>query len=573
MLTRKIFVTLCLLFLIVTVNANETIQINQNQYFIDLNKKLVLTNIGVELVNSTWNGTKNHIYIGEACEFLNPVTNIEIGVEYLIFIPSQNTNFSLFFTELPIISINTDNTIVDEPNVLANFKMIETNQNYLESYVGIQYRGASSQSYPKKSMEIEFWTDNTGNTTQDYSLLGMVNDDDWNLQAMYNEPLRIRSKTNNDLWRMINTLHYQNQEPEAINGIRMKYVELFVNNEYRGLYCLGEKVNRKQLKLKKHNGTIRGELYKGVSWGASTFKSIPPYDNNSLYWSGFEYKHPDEETNWSNIYELVDFVINSSDNDFYNQYKERFELDNLVDYYIFLNLLRATDNTGKNLYIAKYNTNSKYFYVPWDLDGTFGIIWNGTKDNTTNDILTNGLYNRLKFECSAGGFLEKLKNRWNDLRSSVIAHESIMSLFSSNYNFLERNGIYDREKLAWTGYVHESNSLDYISSWLTNRLSYLDQKFNEECNPLSSKNLTPNDNLIQIFPNPTDDLIYINTELSHGLIVSVYNNLGKLVLQESLSQSSNKISLKNLTSGIYFIQVKNDEHFEVQKIILTKSSR
>ena len=116
-------------------------------------------------------------------------------------------------------------------------------------------------------MEIEFWTDNIGNETQNHALLGMTNDDDWNLQAMYNEPLRIRSKTNNDLWRMINSLHYQNQEPEAINGVRIKYVELFINNEYRGLYCLGEKVNRKQLKLKKHNGNIRGELYKGISWG------------------------------------------------------------------------------------------------------------------------------------------------------------------------------------------------------------------------------------------------------------------------------------------------------------------
>src|SRR5690606_38679473 len=123
-----------------------------------------------------------------------------------------------------------------------------------------------------------------------------------NLQAMYNEPLRIRSKTNNDLWRMVNTLQYQDKEPEAINGIRMKFVELFINDEYRGLYCLGEKVNRKQLKLKKHNGNIRGELYKGVGVGANTFTAVPPYDNYVLKWGEFEYKHPDEETDWSNLH-------------------------------------------------------------------------------------------------------------------------------------------------------------------------------------------------------------------------------------------------------------------------------
>ena len=105
----------------------------------------------------------------------------------------------------------------------AHFRMIETNQAAVSSFIGIQYRGGWTQTLPKKSMEIEFWSDSTGAETQDVSLLGLRTDDDWNLQAMYNEPLRIRSKTNNDLWRRIHTIHYQQSEPEAMNGIRMEY--------------------------------------------------------------------------------------------------------------------------------------------------------------------------------------------------------------------------------------------------------------------------------------------------------------------------------------------------------------
>lgn len=567
---RRIFLTISILFLTNIVRANDTIQINQNQYFIDISKNLVLTNIGVGLVNSTWTDTKTHILLNEVCEFSTPISNIEIGKAYSIYIPSQNANFLLYFTELPIISINTNNTIVDEPNVLANFKMIETNQNFLESYIGIQYRGGWTQSLPKKSMEFKFWTDETGNETQDYSLLGMANDDGWNLQAMYNEPLRIRSKTNNDLWRMINSLHYQSQEPEAINGVRMKYIELFINNEYRGLYCLGEKVNRKQLKLKKHNGNIRGELYKGISWGASTFTAVPPYNNNSLTWSGFEYKHPDEEINWSNLYDLVYFVINSSNQEFFDEYKDRFELDNLVDYYIFLNLLRSTDNTGKNLYIAKYTTNDKYFYVPWDLDGSFGTIWNGTNDNTTNDLLSNGFYDRLIYDCNSDGFRDVLKNKWLALRSTVVTHDSLMSIFISNHNYLETNGVYFRENLAWTNYNYNNSDLDYMSSWITNRLAYLDVKFTEDCIPLSVDENSINSKVLIIYPNPTTDLIYLESPQFNDFEATIYNNSGQIISRKRFSYSNNSISLKNLTKGIYYIKLENDKDYEIHKIILTE---
>lgn len=553
-----------------SIKANETILINQNQYFIDVNKSIVLSNMDVSTINSTWSKSKTHILLHELCEFSIPISKIEIGTAYTIYIPSQDSNFILYFTELPIISIDATDTIVDEPNILAYFKLIESNNYFLESHIGIQYRGATSQSWSKKSMEFKFWTDPTGIESEDHTLLGLVNNNSWNLQAIYNEPLRIRSKTNNDLWRMINTLHYQDEEPDAINGVRMKYIELFINKEYRGVYCLGEKVNRKQLKLKKHNGNIRGELYKGVSWGASTFTSVPSYDNNLLLWSGFEYKHPDEEIDWYNLHELVDFVMNSSNQYFFEDYKNRFDSNNLVDYYLFLNLLRATDNTGKNTYIAKYSTNEKYFYVPWDLDGSFGTIWDGTNDNTTDDLLSNGLYKRLIYDCSQNGFKENLKKKWLALRSTILTHDSLMSLFALNNDYLEANSVFEREHLAWPTYTYDSKGLSYISTWITSRLAYLDMKFTGDCNSLSVNENTLNNNLFKIYPIATDDLIYITTEFLDDYKVFVYNSLGQVVLQQLSNPSKKTLSLNSLNKGVYFIKLENNDYYEFHKIIVTK---
>lgn len=52
-------------------------------------------------------------------------------------------------------------------------------------------------------MEFEFWADVDGNESVDYQLLDLVETDSWNLEAGYNEPLRIRSNNNWDIWRMI----------------------------------------------------------------------------------------------------------------------------------------------------------------------------------------------------------------------------------------------------------------------------------------------------------------------------------------------------------------------------------
>lgn len=566
---RRVFATAVFmaLFSSTALCANDTIQINENQYFIDVGHKLVLTNMHVSWVNATWTNSKSHILLSEVCAFSNPISNVEVGDAYEIFIPSHNAYFTLYFTELPVVSIQKENSI-GQTEEFAAFKLIEPNQNLIESNIGVRIRGGWSQSLPKKSMKIEFWTDQDGTDKENLSLLGMRSDDDWNLQAMYNEPLRVRSKTNNDLWRLINTLHYQNSEPGAINGIRMKYIELFINDAYQGLYCLSERVDRKQLRLKAHNGNIRGELHKGISWGASTFSALPAFDNNSLLWGGFEYKHPEEEIDWSNLYELVDFVMNAPSAAFYQDYPNRFDTENLVDYFIFLNLLRATDNTGKNIYIAKYDANSKYFYVPWDLDGSFGTIWDGSNAPITDDILSNGFYNRLMFDCSTNGFRQKLKDKWLALRSTLLTEDFLMLMFTENHDVLVQNGIYERESMVWPDFSLDDSGLAYLSGWISDRLYYLDMKFTEACVPMSTDGPMMDGKMFRIYPNPTANVMHIESEYFSEFNVYVYNNLGQLVFQESAHPTRHAISLAHLDNGIYFVQLVNKDFREVTKVVV-----
>lgn len=349
----------------------------------------------------------------------------------------------------------------------------------------------------------------------------------------------------------------------------MRYVELFINHEYRGVYSLGEKVKRKQLRLKKHDGEIQGELYKADSWtNATKFQGVTDYNNNSDVWAGWEYKHPKEEINWKKLYDLIDFVANASHEDFYANYAERFHVDNLVSYYIFLNLIRATDNTGKNTYMTKYKKGEKYFYTPWDLDGSIGNIWDGSRENVYNDILTNGIYSRAQHECAEEGFWTQLKSKWASLRTGELTHQTLMGLFNGSHDLLLRNGVYTREEMAWSGFQYTAEELVYMSNWLQNRLEFLDVAFSKNCESMSINDAFAKAEKPNLYPNPTQDVIYFDWNGMEDFNLSVYNTAGKLVFKEQINGVKKEVSLKGLGSGVYMVVLDSPTKSYPYKVIV-----
>ncbi|WP_375434892.1 CotH kinase family protein [uncultured Hymenobacter sp.] len=554
---------LLLLSTIIKATAGDTLAIASHFYHIDHKKNIIIVNQETGVLNTRYNSIKSHILLDHLYEFNQPSRQVYTDSSYQVLL--TDSAYTLYFTQLPIIHINTTHEVEDTPSVYAQFMMVEGSGLITQSNIGIELRGALSQSFPKKSYELSFWNDTVGAVDRDVTLLNMREDNKWNLQALYNEPLRINSKVANELWLDIHELYYKAQEPTAKNGITMTYVELFVNEEYRGIYALSERIDRKQLKLKKYNNGIKGELYKGYDWGgAVTFTSLPPFTNTSSIWGGFEYKHPEEEVNWTSLYNFVDFVKNSSNQNFYSSYQQKFNLNNAVDYYIFLNLLRAIDNTGKNIYIAKYKTGDPYYYVPWDLDGVFGNDWQGYNMDITNDILSNGFYDRLIQDCSPGGFRAKLIERWAELRVSIITEDNIFAKFRANSNYLLHNKAYEREHIAWNTYAIDTAQFTYINTWVKNRLNYLDVAFTQQCTLLSSTS-AKQETRLRLYPNPTSDYLFIESD-SLPFELCIQDMQGKTVLKTSIKGNLNKVDLCLIAKGIYIITLKNSRSVETKRL-------
>ena len=115
---------------------------------------------------------------------------------------------------------------------------------------------------------------------------------------------------------------------------------------------------------------------------------------------------------------LTNVVVNYEDDAFIAEIDELIHVDNFIDYYIFINLLSAFDNTGKNIFLGRKSEEDSFFIMPWDLEGSFGLLWDGSNVGY-NDILSNNLYDRL-FELNPNNFNTKVKDRWFDLRIKIL---------------------------------------------------------------------------------------------------------------------------------------------------------
>lgn len=460
--------------------------------------------------------------------------------------------YILYFTELPLISISTQDSILDDPKVHADFVYSDSMQ-VLQADIGIELRGGFSQSFPKKTYDIEFWEDSTGDENMNVQFAEMRSDDDWVLDALYNEPLRIRSHFASMLWSEMHTPYYQDLEPKAQAGAKTAYAEVFINGSYNGLYDLSEQVDRKLLKLKSFDGTLRGQLVKGVGWEPGTyFSGSPNFNNDSRYWSGYDMKYPkaEELTDWSNVHAFLDFVVNSSDHDFKDSIWHKFNYDNYLDYFIFLNLLRASDNTGKNIYLARYDVDEPYFNTPWDLDGCFGTLWNGTYDNFSEGILRNGMIDRV-IALDPSDYQATVSTRWFNYRSSFLDEQKLEAAIEEQFNYFERNRQYERERLVFPNYSFERQELKYILNWINRRLTYLDAYFGSS----STYNDKPNiENNLTLYPNPTTDHIHFNNlDFISGRPYKILNSLGIMVDRGYVDVDY--INVEKLESGMYILLV------------------
>lgn len=74
--------------------------------------------------------------------------------------------------------------------------------------------------------------------------------------------------------------------------------------------------------------------------------------------------------------------------------------------------------------------------------------------------------------------------------------------------------------------------------------------------------------VVSIYPNPSDGLVNINFDNSSSRILKIYDVNGKIILDRTIENSQNQLDLSGQPKGVYFISITSDGKEVSKKLIL-----
>lgn len=406
------------------------------------------------------------------------------------------------FTGLPIVTIHYEGSEPTEEKEVheGTFALFDPDR---KEVVGtpctFHVRGNTSSLFDKKNYKVSLTRANGSKYKQ--SLLGMREDDDWILNAVYQDDTHIREKVATDLWNQVNDL-----EETPVYTSHMEFVEVFLNDEYRGLYCLQEPVDKKQLGLQ--NGDI---LYKVKDWAEDHGKSLHPCVLESDFeraegtdeldssdgWVHAQVKFPKSSlpnSIWDPFHTYFDFVYNDLSYEDMLEQGVSIDWDNAAVYHLFTLVTNAEDNIWKNVYVAAERLEDGYTIRSdiWDLNYTFGNVFYYPSGDTPMDTrymrfdastvtkmqhaynLTYTYESLEKYDSERADSL--LKEKYAKWRESGISADSLCEAADECLSEIKDSGALTREESRWPGYEIEDGVED-MEEWMRSRMEFLDEYF------------------------------------------------------------------------------------------------
>lgn len=404
---------------------------------------------------------------------------------------------------LPLVNLTVDTSTVNRTDYvqgeieIADYQQRTDPESQTVHYqCKLRYRGASASSYDKKSFAVKLY-DEVGEDL-DANIFGIREENSWILDAMAIDRIRMRNRVCFDVWNDMSQTPYETNYGNR-NGTKGVFVEVFLNGDYHGLYCMTDKIDRKLLGLKKakvdNNGEVivKGLLYKGNAWNDFTDIFLLSYkeaDTGKDTWNAWELQYPDDYSGidtWQPLMDLIDFCSDqTTDEEFKASYQDYFYIDNFADYVVFTLALHVGDNLYKNTFLSVVDITKghRYMISPWDMDQSLGGHWNGNYNEGLSRI--NQYNDRAPFNRLIGrdidGFVDKLTETWTANYTSLFTPEDISQRLDGYANMFKASGAWDREREKWDGnpvplQANINDEIDYVKRWYAKNYESLCNQF------------------------------------------------------------------------------------------------
>lgn len=325
-------------------------------------------------------------------------------------------------------------------DVLAELTYISKTLQF-HSYIIIKCQGTSSMKYPKKNFTIKLYSDEARSEKLKINFKGWGEQYKFNLKANWIDISHARNVVSARLWGdVVKSRSTYNDLPDllktspnqgAIDGFPIK---VYANGIYQGRYTWNIPKDGWMANMDDELNTHC--ILCGENYDSGCFRTSALIDESD--WSDELHETcPDSiKTRWN---EVIDFVINSTDDEFRANLGNYFDIPSLIDYDLFGLAVCGSDSYGKNQIYMTYDGN-KWIASMYDLDTTWGMYWNGETlvaadyarnkfEDYVNDRLGNLLYYRIEQL-----FYSELQSRWLELKAGPLSMVNVITRFE---NFME----------------------------------------------------------------------------------------------------------------------------------------
>lgn len=378
------------------------------------------------------------------------------------------------FTGLPIIRINTEgyeDVVSKDEYLKGSFELVEDiltkGYNEVVSYdVKIKGRGNSTWGLPKKPYKIKF--------SEKVSLLGEPEEKSWLLLANYTDKTFLRNSTAFYMGIMSN-LSYTTKS---------HFVELFLNERYRGTYllCEDKDVSEKRINISKDGYLL--EIDAKAAEEDVTF-------NISSIGMPINIKEPEilkdsEEYNLVKNYLLTveEVLFSESFADKETGYSKYIDVNSFIDWYLINEISKNNDAIFYSSCYMTYEPGGKLYMGPlWDFDIAFGNVnYNNCQFPEGFYIKNVKWYSRL-FEDPL--FIAKVKDRFDyfyNNQNEILAYINSCADYLQ-YSMLENNAVWGTlYQATWPNFAvlgNYENEVQYLKSFFLKRMEWLKKEFEQ----------------------------------------------------------------------------------------------
>jgi len=341
---------------------------------------------------------------------------------------------TLHESNLPIVVVSTGADIRDDVRVDGHMGIIwnkgyEKNNlseafNDYDGHIAIEYRGHSSLMFPKKSYRLE--TQDQSGMNLNARILDMPADDDWILYAPYSDKTLMRNFLVYTLAAEINDY-----------APRVRFCELIVNDDYKGVYVMTEKIKENNDRVDIAELTLQDTAEPEITGGYIFRKDWTASGDNLLYLNYSQLdliiNEPRQEEITARQQSWLTGHLNAFDQQLHTtgEYANYVDVSSFAENFILVELAKNIDGYRLSTYFHKDRGEKIKAGPVWDYNLSLGNAdYNDGWDPTGwyYPLITEHQLFWFKEMIADTSFMDSTTTQWKQLRKGPLSLHHIYSL-------------------------------------------------------------------------------------------------------------------------------------------------